>query len=78
MDLTKYLEDHFATIFGNSYCLDQGLGSGSGLDPDSNMSVDLDTNTYSESGSGSRRAKITHKSRKKLREFMFSSAGCSL
>jgi hypothetical protein len=32
----------------------------------------------SESGSGSRRAKMTQKSRKKLRNFMFGSAGCSL
>ena len=35
--------------------------------PDSIGSVDPD----SESGSGSRRAKMTHKSRKKLRKFMF-------
>ncbi len=40
-------------------------------DPDSIRSVD-------PSGSGSRRAKMTHKSRKKLRYFMFSSAGCFL
>jgi hypothetical protein len=31
-----------------------------------------------ESGSGSRRAKMTHKNRKKYRNFMFWSAGCSL
>jgi hypothetical protein len=31
-----------------------------------------------ESGSGSRRAKITHKNRKKLRNVKFWSAGCSL
>jgi hypothetical protein len=37
-----------------------------------------DPDQYSESGSGSRRAKMTHKSRKNLRNFMFSSAGCSL
>ncbi len=41
----------------------QGFGSRSGLDPDSIRSVDPDP--YSESGSGSRRAKMTHKSRKK-------------
>jgi hypothetical protein len=39
------------------------------LDPDSIGSVDPD----SESGSGSRRAKMTHKSRKKYKNFMFSS-----
>jgi hypothetical protein len=33
---------------------------------------------YLESGSGSRRAKMIHKSRKKLRNFMFLSAGFSL
>ncbi len=37
-------------------------GCGSGLDPDSIGSVDPDPD--SESGSGSRRAKMTHKSRK--------------
>jgi hypothetical protein len=37
-------------------------GSGSGLDPDSIGSVDPDP----DSESGSRRAKITHKSRKKI------------
>jgi hypothetical protein len=42
----------------------QGCGSGSVLDPYSIGSVDPDP--YSESGSGSRRAKITHKRRKKL------------
>jgi hypothetical protein len=41
---------------------DQGFGSGSGSDPDSIRSMDSDP--YSESGSGSRRAKMTHKSRK--------------
>ncbi len=39
-------------------------GSGSGLDPYSIGPVDPDP--YSESGSGSRRAKMTHKSRKKF------------
>jgi hypothetical protein len=43
--------------------------SGSVLDPDSIRSVDPDPD--SESGSGSRRAKMTHKSRKNLRHFMF-------
>jgi hypothetical protein len=44
------------------------------MDPDSIKSVDPD----SKSGSGFRRAKITHKNRKKLRNFMFLSARCSL
>jgi hypothetical protein len=44
--------------------LQQGCGAGSGLDPDSVGSVDPDPD--SESGSGSRRAKMTHKSRKKF------------
>jgi hypothetical protein len=43
-----------------------GTGSGSVLDPYSIGSVDPDPDPYSESGSGSRRAKMTHKSRKKL------------
>ncbi len=47
---------------------------GSGLDPDLFRSVDL----YSESGSGSRRAKMTHKNRKTLRNFLFWSVWCSL
>jgi hypothetical protein len=47
-------------IFYSLY--NQGFGSGSGLDPYSIGPVDPDP--YSESGSGSRRAKITHKSRK--------------
>jgi hypothetical protein len=40
----------------------------------------LDPNPHSNcgSGSGSRRAKMTHKNRKKYRIFMFGSAGCSL
>jgi hypothetical protein len=42
----------------------QGFGSGSGLDPDSIGPLDLDPD--SESGSGSKRAKMTHKSRKKF------------
>jgi hypothetical protein len=44
----------------------------SGLNPDSISSLDPD------SESGSRRAKMTHKNRKKLRNCMFESAGCSL
>ena len=39
-------------------------GSKSGLDPDSIRSVDTDPYLESGSGSGSRRAKMTHKSRK--------------
>jgi hypothetical protein len=42
-------------------------GCGSNDDPDSIGSVDPDP--YSESGSGSRRAKMTHKSRKKIKKF---------
>ncbi len=60
-----------------NFSIFQGCGSGSELDPYSIGSVD--PNPYSESGSGSRRrAKMTHKSRKKLRNFMLWSAGCSL
>jgi 20S proteasome alpha/beta subunit len=44
---------------------------GSGLDPDSIRSVDPYPD--SESRSGSRREKMTHKSRTKLRHFMWSS-----
>ncbi len=47
----------------------QGCGSGSEMDPDSIGSVDPDP--HLESGSGSRRAKITDKNIKKLRNFMF-------
>jgi hypothetical protein len=47
------------------HCKGQGFGSGSVLDPDQIRSGDPDP--YSESGS--RRAKITHKS-KKIRNFM--------
>jgi hypothetical protein len=36
----------------------------------------VDPDPYSESGS--KRAKMTHKSRKKIRNLMFLSAGCSL
>jgi hypothetical protein len=42
---------------------------GSGLDPDSIRSVDPDPD--SESGSGSRRAKMTHKRRKKCKSSCF-------
>ncbi len=45
-------------------------------DPDSMRSVDPDP--FSESGFGFRRAKMTHWSTKKLRNFMLWSAGCSL
>jgi hypothetical protein len=38
----------------------------------------LDPDPHSKCGSGSRRAKITHKNRKKFRIFMFLSTGCSL
>ncbi len=43
----------------------RSLGSGFGLDPDLIRSVDPD----SESGSGSRRVKMTHKIRKKIKKF---------
>jgi hypothetical protein len=42
--------------------ISQGFGSGSGLDPYSIGPVDPDPDPYSESGS--RRARMTHKSRK--------------
>ena len=47
-------------------------------DPDSIRSMDPYPDPDSESGSGSRRADITYKSRKKLRNCMFRSAGCCL
>ncbi len=47
-------------------CRQQWFGTGSGF------------NQVCGSGFGFRRAKITHKNRKKLRNFMFGSAGCSL
>ncbi len=52
-----------------SFSLNHGCGSGSGslLDPDSIRSVDPDP--YVEPGSRSRRAKMTHKSRKKIKKF---------
>jgi hypothetical protein len=40
--------------------------------------LDPDPHSNCGSGSGSRRAKITHKNRKKSRIFMFLSTGCSL
>jgi hypothetical protein len=53
----------------------QGCGSGSvsrsGLDPDSIGSVDPDLEPNSESGSRSRRAKMTHKSRKIFKSSCF-------
>jgi hypothetical protein len=49
-------------ILVQGIAVSQGCRSGSELDPDSFGSVDPDP--YSESGSGSRRAKMTHKSRK--------------
>ncbi len=41
------------------------------------MNYLLRSGFYQVSGNGSRRAKITHKNRKKLRNFMFWSTGCS-
>jgi hypothetical protein len=40
--------------------------------------MDPDPHSKCGSGSGSRRAKMTHKNRKKYRIFMFRNAGCSL
>ncbi len=74
---------HFCLSFCGCLCwvsysisqiADQCFGSGSGLDPDSKKSLAPD----SESVSWSRWAQMTHKNRKKLRNFMFWSAGCSL
>ncbi len=59
---------------GGGMYLNQCFGSGSGMDPESIRSEDPD----SVSGSGSRRAKMNHKNIKKLRNFMFWSAECSL
>ncbi len=56
----------------------QGFGSGSGLDPYSIGPEDPDPDPYSESGSGSRRAKMTHKSRKFFLQFTFWSIGWPL
>ncbi len=56
----------------------QCFGSGSGLDTDTIGSVDTDPDSEYGSGSATRRAKMTHKNWKKLRSFMFFSAGCSL
>ncbi len=53
---------------------EQCFGTESVLDPYLIRSVDPDS--YSESGSGSRREKMAHKSRKKLKNFMGWSAGC--
>jgi hypothetical protein len=68
---TESCNDEFQD-FAVSICIqDCESGSDSLLDPDSIRSVDPDPDPYSESGSGSRRAKMTHKSKKKLRNFMF-------
>jgi hypothetical protein len=40
--------------------------------------LDPDPHSNCGSGSGSRRAKMTHKKRKKVRNFIFSIAGCFL
>jgi hypothetical protein len=42
------------------------------------LDPDPDPHSNCGSGSGSRRAKMTHKNRKKSRIFMFLSTGCSL
>ena len=58
---------HFDVLFLVAHIIaDPDPGSGSVLDPYSIGSVDPDPYSESGSGSGSRRAKITHKSRKKL------------
>jgi hypothetical protein len=53
------------SVFGIPYRF-QGCGSGSELDSDFIGSVDPDLD--SESGSGSRRARMTHRSRKILKK----------
>jgi len=59
----RYLFIHINSYLSSCADPDTLLQSfGSGLDPDSIGSLDPDP--YSESGSGSRRAKMTHKSRK--------------
>jgi hypothetical protein len=62
LTLTKFSE----FFLKHGRVVDPDPGSGSVLDPYSIGSVDPDPDPYSESGSGSRRAKMTHKSRKKL------------
>jgi hypothetical protein len=57
-------------------CCGSRSGFGSGLDPDS-MGYQVPY-PDSQSGSGSRRTKKSHKHRKKLINFIFGSAGCSL
>jgi hypothetical protein len=64
-----------------SYPYDQSCGSG--FEPDSMGSLscrvsDPDPHSNCRSGSGSRRAKMTHKNRKKSRLLMFLSTECSL
>jgi hypothetical protein len=56
-----YLPQENTVLFESGFRM--GFGFGSVFDPYSIRSVDPDL--YSESGSGSRRAKMTHKSRKK-------------
>jgi hypothetical protein len=74
----NFYKDHLT----NSCAQGFGSGSGSGLDPYSIGPVDPDPDPYSESGSGSRRAKMTHKSRKKkidvLKCWMASFVSCRL
>ncbi len=47
-------------------------------DTDPHLFELLDPDPHSNCGSGSRRAKMTHKKRKKSRIFMFLGTGCSL
>ncbi len=61
------LNTNYQSLFYNNQC------PGSGLDPYSIRLVDLGLDL--DSGSGSRRAKMTHKNRKKLRKLIFWSAG---
>ncbi len=67
--LIDWREGKYTVSVSRNYPFKQGCGSGSELHPDAIGAEDLDL--YSESGSGSRRAKMTRKSRKKLRNFMF-------
>ncbi len=62
----KFISDPELIRSAKSRVVDPDTDPGSGLDPYSIGSVDPDPVPYLESGSGSRRAKMTHKGRKKL------------
>ncbi len=75
-----HVNDESPLIFGSWLSFFDGFGEVLTMVadpyPDSIGSVDPDP--YSESGSGSRRAKMTNKSRKKFKKFMFWSVGWPL